>query len=221
MGGITLDPSMAVQQAQDQELVRFKVEMDSLKKQLAGGSAKEKQLKKACTDFEAVFIGRLWQEMKATVPKDGYLKSRQGEMYSSMFDHAFAEKMAENGGIGLADMLYNQLKKKLKNVSGQNLPGGTEIKPLDPEPTPIPLKRQQAAQPVQPAAAAPQAAERIVAAALADAAASGPAKDETTAQVEGLAKRIEAGQTRKIDWPSQSTGWRRSMLYGRNTNRGG
>jgi len=217
MGGVTLDPAMAAQQAQDQELVRFKVEMDSLRKQLAGGSAKEKQLKKACTDFEAVFIGRLWQEMKATVPKDGYLKSRQGEMYSSMFDHAFAEKMAENGGIGLADMLYNQLKKKLKNVSGQNLPGGTEIKPLDPEPTPIPLKRQ----PARPEAAAPQAAERIVAEALAEAEATKPAKDETTARVEGLARRIEAGQTRKIDWPSQSTGWRRSVLYGRNTNRGG
>lgn len=221
MAGFDIDPAVAAQSVQEHELVRFKAELDSLKKQLAGGAGKEKQLKKACTDFESVFISKLWQEMKNTVPKEGYLHSRQGEMYASMFDQAFAEKMAENGGIGLADMLYKQLQAKLKNVSGENLPGGAEIKPLNPEPEPIALKRAQPMSLKPQPGAGKAASGQAVATALAEAAAVRPDNDAAQAQVESLARKIEAGQNRRIDWPSQSTGWRRATFFGRGGNRGG
>ncbi len=117
-------------QASNQELVRFKVQMDNLKNNLTPGPGKEKKLKEACQDFEAVFISKLWQEMQSTIPKEGYLHSKQEEMYLSMFDRAFAEKIAEGGGIGLSDMLYDQLKDKLKNTGAESMPGTVEIKPL-------------------------------------------------------------------------------------------
>jgi len=130
-----IDPQLAAKQLDSQELVRFKSEMDGLKKRLAGdGEDKQKQLKKACENFEAVFIGKLWQQMKSTVPKEGYLHSKQEDSYMAMFDREFSEKMAQAGGIGLADMIYGQLSEKLKETSKTALTGKVDIRPLVPQP---------------------------------------------------------------------------------------
>lgn len=113
----------AAQKLKDQELVQFKLSMDALKKRLSDPKAKEKQLKGACRNFEAVFLGKLWEQMRATVPKEGYLHGPQEDMYLSMFDQAFSEKMADSGGIGLADMLYGHLEERLKDMGRNALPG--------------------------------------------------------------------------------------------------
>jgi flagellar protein FlgJ len=131
MLGTGIDPQLLAKQADTTDLVRFKKEMDGLKERMSGDAGdKSKQLRKACENFEAVFISKLWQEMKNTVPKEGYTHSKQEEMYTSMFDKDFAEKMAQSGGIGLADMIYEQLSEKLKETSRDALTGGVEIKPL-------------------------------------------------------------------------------------------
>ncbi len=142
---------LAGQAADTRDIVRFKQEMDGLKQRLSGNAGnKEKQLRKACQDFEAIFISKLWKGMKSTVPKEGYLHSRQEEQYMSMFDREFAEKMARAGGIGLADMIYDQLSQKLKETSRATLVGGAQIKPVEPQPIElasrgaIPLQEKQA-----------------------------------------------------------------------------
>ncbi|HMM37876.1 MAG TPA: rod-binding protein [Desulfovibrio sp.] len=117
------DASLAGQKLKDQDLVQFKLSMDALKKRLSDPEAKEKQLRKACRNFEAVFLGKLWEQMRATVPKEGYLHSPQEDAYLSMFDQAFSEKMADSGGIGLADMLYGNLKQRLADMGREALPG--------------------------------------------------------------------------------------------------
>ncbi|WP_022660951.1 rod-binding protein [Paucidesulfovibrio longus] len=124
-----MDVQMANAKASDQELIRYKQRMDSLKQRLQGAPDKEQQLQKACRDFEAVFIGKLWEQMRKTVPK-GEMHSQQEDMYLSMFDRAFSEQMADSGGIGLSKMLYDQLAARLKTTSGETLPGNAEIKPL-------------------------------------------------------------------------------------------
>ena len=86
---------------------------NSLSRKLAAAGGDEAALKKACQDFESIFISKLWQQMRSTVPKEGYLHSRQEEAYVSMFDQEFAVKMSQAGGIGLGDMLFNQLKATL------------------------------------------------------------------------------------------------------------
>lgn len=130
-----IDPQLGIKQMENQELIRFKGEMDGLKKRLAGdGEGRQEQLKKACQNFEAVFIGKLWQQMKSTVPKEGYLHSKQEDNYMAMFDREFSEKMAQAGGIGLADMIYAQLSEKLKATSKTTLTGGVDIKPIAPQP---------------------------------------------------------------------------------------
>ncbi|WP_147821892.1 rod-binding protein [Salidesulfovibrio onnuriiensis] len=125
-----LEAQAAVNKAESNDLVKFKVKMDGLKKRLAVGDVKERQLKKACQDFEAVFISKLWKQMQATVPKNEIFGGKQSEMYMSMFDRDFAEKMAESGGIGLGDMMFEQLRDKLKEASRNALADKVEIKPL-------------------------------------------------------------------------------------------
>jgi len=131
----TMDPQLAAKQADTKDLIRVKQEMNGLRDRLSEGESTEKKLRKACQNFEAVFIGKLWQQMRKSVQKEGYLHSKQEESYISMFDRDFSEKMAQAGGIGLADMIYSQLSEKLKETSKTTLAGGVAIKPLnDPQP---------------------------------------------------------------------------------------
>lgn len=127
----TTSPELAQAQSQDGDLVQFKLRMDGLKKRLSNAPSQDKQLKKACQDFEAVFISKMWQQMRATVPKEGYLHSKDEEMYNSMFDKEFSEKMAQSGGIGLGDMMFDQLKKKLA-ATGRNTLSGHGAQDLGP-----------------------------------------------------------------------------------------
>lgn len=90
----------------------------------------EAKLKKACQDFEAVFIGQIWKQMRASVPKDGLLQSKEQEGYLSMFDQELSLKMARSGGIGLSDMLYANLSDRLLNAS-RDATSAAPLKPLD------------------------------------------------------------------------------------------
>ena len=153
----TTDAALVGQQKlEEQDLVRFKVSMDALKKRLTDPDVKDKQLRKACRNFEAVFIGKLWEQMRATVPKEGYLHSPQEDAYLSMFDQAFSEKMADSGGIGLADMLYGNLKERLAEMGRHALPGRMEV-PDAPEQAPA--EGQAAPAPVSEAPAVKSLAE--------------------------------------------------------------
>jgi flagellar protein FlgJ len=82
-----------------------------------GKGMDEVKLKKACQDFEAVFIGQIWKQMRASVPKEGLLHSKEEEGYLSMFDQELSVKMSQSGGIGLSDMLYANLSERLVNAS--------------------------------------------------------------------------------------------------------
>lgn len=90
----------------------------------------EAKLKKACQDFEAVFIGQIWKQMRSSVPKEGMLHSKEEENYLSMFDQELSVKMAGSGGIGLSDMLYANLSERLVNAS-RDTASAKPLQPLD------------------------------------------------------------------------------------------
>ncbi len=73
----------------------------------------EEKLKKACANFESLFIYQLLKSMRNTVPLgDPSLKSFGKETYNMLFDQKIAEEMSNKGqGIGLQKMLFNQLNK--------------------------------------------------------------------------------------------------------------
>jgi len=75
----------------------------------------EKKLKKACADFEAIFISLMFRTMRQTVPTSGYFKAMPGkDVYTMMMDQKLAEELAHRGGgLGIQKMLYNQLNKPI------------------------------------------------------------------------------------------------------------
>lgn len=98
-----------------QAQVRKKVAMDEVRRSLADAakSGDDSKLRAATQGFEAIFINKMWQEMRKSVPQEGYLHSREESTYRSMFERQMATKMAESGGMGLGDMLYQQLRQQL------------------------------------------------------------------------------------------------------------
>ncbi|MDR1777279.1 MAG: rod-binding protein [Desulfovibrio sp.] len=78
---------------------------------------KEKKLREACEGFESVFIQKMWQEMRKTVPQDGLLHGREEKFWQDMYDQELAKKMTSAGGVGLADMMYRQLSRNLVSAT--------------------------------------------------------------------------------------------------------
>lgn len=121
-------------QAEQSNYARLASQAQALRRRFEASGQDERKLKEAAQDFEAIFIGKLWEQMRNTVPKEGYLHSRQEDFYLSMFDHELSRKLAGAGGIGLGDMLYEQLKTQLVQKSQAASPGApVEIKPLPEE----------------------------------------------------------------------------------------
>ncbi len=79
--------------------------------------AKAKKLREACEGFESIFIQKMWQEMRNTLPKDGLLHGKEERFWQDMYDQELAKSMTSAGGIGLADMMYEQLSRNLVSAS--------------------------------------------------------------------------------------------------------
>ena len=68
------------------------------------------ELSDACRQMESLFIHHLFKEMRATIHKSGFISGGNAEeIYTSMLDAEMAAKISTSGGIGLAQMLLNQL----------------------------------------------------------------------------------------------------------------
>ncbi len=81
----------------------------------AGGeikSGQEKKLRRACADFEALFIYQLFQAMRKTIPESGLTNKMTGkETYAMMMDQKIAEDLAQKNGLGLQKTLFDQLNR--------------------------------------------------------------------------------------------------------------
>ncbi|MDR3120981.1 MAG: rod-binding protein [Clostridiales bacterium] len=77
----------------------------------------EKELKDACVQFEELMLGILYKSMKATVQRAEIAPADPGrETFEQWQDDALMKKIAENGSFGLANMMYAQLSKRMKNA---------------------------------------------------------------------------------------------------------
>ena len=146
---LPVDPALAMQQATQNSLVQRKMDMDALKKRLGDTATKEEKLRESCEGFEAIFLQKMWEQMRKTVPKEGYLHSKDEEMYQSLFDIELCKKMAGAGGIGLADMLYEQLSMQLENTGRTTSPSSYR-NPLDIAPAGLHAESKREAAPSGP-----------------------------------------------------------------------
>lgn len=120
--------------------------------------AKAKKLREACEGFESVFIQKMWQEMRNTLPKNGLLHGRDEQYWQDMYDQELSKSMTSAGGIGLADMMYEQLSRNLVSASRGTAGSGRGASFT---PSAAPLLQAASKTPEAPAvaAAAPSAAQ--------------------------------------------------------------
>ncbi len=76
----------------------------------------EDALKKVCNDFESIFMGIIYKQMKSTVLKSDLVpQSNAQNIFESMLDDELTKETAKAGGIGLGKLLFDQFKKDLED----------------------------------------------------------------------------------------------------------
>jgi soluble lytic murein transglycosylase-like protein len=74
--------------------------------------ASAERLKKACYDFESIFIAHLLKTGRSSSAEGGMLgKGLGGEFYQGILEAEVAKKVAHSGGMGLAEILYKSFLK--------------------------------------------------------------------------------------------------------------
>lgn len=77
-------------------------------------AAKQRALKDACQDFEAVLFGQMLSTMRRSVQESNLLGNSHGErIFQDMLDQEYAKEISRTGTTGLADVLYEELRKGL------------------------------------------------------------------------------------------------------------
>lgn len=93
-----------------------------LRRQSAFGKAEsEEGMEKVARDFESVFVNKLFESMRKAIPKSGLLDSHSMDMYQSMMDQEMAKEMSKLKGMGIGEMVYNDLSRKNKILKGETL----------------------------------------------------------------------------------------------------
>lgn len=95
----------------DQRSQKLKTQLEQV--QNLTGESRDEQLKKACKNFEVVFVQRMFNEMlKTTSFKEQFGKGSGGEFFGEMFIQKISEDIADKSSIGLADQMYDQMTYK-------------------------------------------------------------------------------------------------------------
>jgi Rod binding domain-containing protein len=94
---------------------------------LKGIKGKE-NISKAAKGFESLFIYRMLEEMRKTVPKDALFGNSFGmDVFNSMLDEKVANRIAESGRFGISKMLIEYMEKEYERKQT----GLNENKPAD------------------------------------------------------------------------------------------
>ena len=88
-----------------------------LNRQAAAGPSQaqdEKQLKEACQGFEEMFLNQMMKQMRKCAPEGGMFGQSQGEQqFGEMLDQERAKNWAQDGGVGMAQMMFEQMKQNM------------------------------------------------------------------------------------------------------------
>jgi flagellar protein FlgJ len=86
----------------------------------------EEKLKKACMDFESLFIHQMLKSMRQTISKTNLFgEGPAEEIFQSLFDQELSRSLVNREGLGLGKMLHYQMLQRLRNPSPV-----TDLKPF-------------------------------------------------------------------------------------------
>ena len=76
-------------------------------------------LEEVAAQFESIFLQQMLKSMRDATMKSELFDSSQMDTYQGMADQQLALKLAENGGIGLARMMVEQMQSKGQVPQGE------------------------------------------------------------------------------------------------------
>jgi flagellar protein FlgJ len=76
-------------------------------------AAHERELQRAAQGMEKIFLHRLIRQMRKTVPKSEMDNNQAHKIYQGMLDEEYAKIWSERGGIGLSDIIVQQLGRNI------------------------------------------------------------------------------------------------------------
>lgn len=96
----------------------------------------DEQLREAAKMYEHQFLNEMIKAMRSTVQQDdGLIKHGMGEkIYSEQLDQQYAQNWTDRGGVGLADLIYNQIKEKYFGADSKHIQGLQHMLPIGPKP---------------------------------------------------------------------------------------
>jgi peptidoglycan hydrolase FlgJ len=81
-----------------------------IQKPTSGNPQMDAQFLEVAQMYEKQFLREMMRTMRSTVQDSGLVKVSQGEkIFREQLDHEYVEKWGDKGGIGLSDMIYEQL----------------------------------------------------------------------------------------------------------------
>jgi len=72
----------------------------------------DEELMEACKSFESYFVEKVFERTREAMIGDEEEKNEYEEYFGDMLYKEYAEKITDSGQLGIAQMLYDSMKKK-------------------------------------------------------------------------------------------------------------
>jgi len=83
-----------------------------------GKDLSEEQTKQVAKDFESVLLHKLLDAMKKTVPESNLFETGISKQFQDIFWFHLAQEMADQGGLGIWKMIYQQMNLSSEGAKG-------------------------------------------------------------------------------------------------------
>lgn len=90
---------------------RSKVKTEKLESTLNSATATDDELMEACKSFESYLVEQVFKGMQKTVLKDEEEESDYISQFGDMLYTEYAEEVTNSQGLGIAQMLYESMKR--------------------------------------------------------------------------------------------------------------
>lgn len=95
--------------------------INTLKKNLISADIiKERKLRRACADFEALMLQQMMRLARESTPKGGLFEGGFAEdMYRSLQDQEMSKNISQGKGMGFGELLYRQISQQNRPKSNK------------------------------------------------------------------------------------------------------
>ena len=83
-----------------------------------GKDLSQEQAKQVAKDFESVLLHKLLDAMKKTVPESDLFETGISKQFQDIFWFHMAQEMADQGGLGIWKMIYQQMNRSSEGAKG-------------------------------------------------------------------------------------------------------